>query len=561
MRSPKMPPEMTISTQNVQNHLAANRLGVAPAPILFSLECIFSEGIPLADVPREQRLIVHKLATEDDAIRGAPLPPLRVGRIFQTSLFDALVSDDNARSTISREHFQVWAEEAPSPPLNDGGDSRLPCTFCLTNFSGNGMHVNDKHLQARGERSILHHGDVITLSRSVTGHDGTYQARFIQLRFDLSDSCLRPAEWFDAGVTPRSEDLEETQPLSDDGVQDASGSDSTGYEGELAFYLEVCGPAVRDLPLDRRRIEYSPPVEEEGEQPHLYSALFVGRAQQLSFWQDVLGNEALKTLSRQHFEVQTWRSVSSSSEASFSFLVRNLSDVNPIHVRGGPEETTEDPPSLLAKGEQHHLLDGDEIVLNLNQDHTFWLIFRDLTKSTSIVASSPAQYGFAGVETVAPSVTQAWNVAPLRQGRPASVLRPPFPLMMKDEDTISTAATPHDLYHDERDEMDDDDDTTNVAMNLNKGGGHATSQRRRAYSHGDVGPVGGMPTLMHNSRRASETTNRTSSPSLLAGNRLHDRSNMLNVGASASWHARSDAKKVVDPHRHTSWAHRRCRAP
>jgi len=557
MRSPQNIPDMTISTQNIPTQMPGGR--VTQAPVLFALECIFSEGIHLLDVPRDQRLIVHKLATDDDAIRGAPLPPLRVGRIFQTALFDALVSNDNARSTISREHFQVWAEEAPSPPLNDVADSRLPCTFCLTNFSGNGTYVNDKHLQARGERSMLHHGDVITLSRSVTGHEGTYQARFIQLRFDLSDSCLRPAEWFDAGVTPRSDALEETQPLSDDGVQEASGSDnSTSYEGELAFYLEVCGPAVRDLPLDRRRLEYSPPVGEEGEQPHLYSALFVGRAQQHNFWQEVLGSGALKTLSRQHFEVQTWRSVSSSSEASFSFLVRNLSDVNPIHVRGGPEETTEEPPSMLAKGEQHHLLDGDEIVLNLNQDHTFWLIFRDLTKSTSIVATSPGQYGFADVETV---VAAAWNTPSTRQGRPASVLRPPFSLMMKDEDTISTAATPHDLYHEEQEEEDDDDDVTHVAMNLNKGSGHAASQRRRAYSHGDVGPISGMPTLMHNSRSIRESGNRTSSPSVLAGSRLHDRSNMLNMGASASWHARSDIGKVADPYRKAPWAHQRCRAP
>jgi hypothetical protein len=507
------------------------------------LECIYSEGINLRDVPLDHRFIVHKLATGDDAISGAPLPPLRVGRIFQTALFDALVTDENARATISREHFQVWAEEAPAPPLNDGVDFRLPCTFCLTNFSGNGMHVNDKHLQARGERFILQDGDIITLSRSVTGHDGTYQSRFIQLRFDLTESCLRPAEWFDAGVTPRSEALDETQPLSDDGVQDGSGSDnSTCYESELAFYLEVCGPAVRDLPLERRRLEYSPPVEEEGEQPHLYSALFVGRAQQLDFWQQVLGREALKTLSRQHFEIQTWRSVSSSSEASFSFLVRNLSDVNPIHVRGGPEETTEDPPSMLAYGEQHHLLDGDEIVLNLNQDHTFWLIFRDLTKSTSIVATSPGRYGFADVETVVASVTQAWNVPSARQGRSTtSVLRPPFCLS---NDTISTAATPHDLHNEELEEEDsDDDDVTQVAMN-----------RRRAYSHGDVGPIGGMPALMHNSRSGRDVTN-------LGGSRLHDRPDMLNTAKRASWRARSDTAKLSDPYRQTPWAHHRCRSP
>jgi hypothetical protein len=528
---PQLVPDMALQAQQ---GLINPQMPAMPsqAPVLFTLECVFSEGISLPDALLQQRLIVHRLASEDDAIHGAPLPPLRVGRIFQTALFDALVVDDSARSTISREHFQVWAEETPSPPLaGDAGDSRIPCSFCLTNFSGNGTHVNDDHLQTRGERHALHHGDVITLSRSVTGPDGTHQARFIQFRFDLTDSYLREAEWFDAGASPRSDCSEESQrrPHSEDEMENTPCSDS--FEGELAFILEVCGPGVHEVPLERRRIAYSPPVDDEEGQRHLYSALLVGRAHQLDFWQEVLHNEAFNTLSRQHFEVQTWRSASkegSYSEASFSFLVRNLSDVNPVHVRSGPEETTEDT-SMLEKGEQRHLLDGDEIVLNLNQEHTFWLIFRDLTKSTSIGNSPGGRFGHHE-EGESPTFDHPFEINPAAvnagrcaleadsrsmlatrpgQNHAAAVLRPPVSLLMgKDEDEISTTATPLDLLHDEQEEdEEDDDDATHIGMNPK---GAYPGLRPRASSHNGSGLVGGAAQAAPLGARERDTLRRNS---------------------------------------------------
>lgn len=481
----------------------ASPSAVKGPPILFTLECIFSEGISLHDVPREQRLIVHRLDSEDDAVTCAPLPPLRVGRIFQTALFDVLVPDDGPRSTISREHFQVWAEEVPDQ--SDPGRGHVACSFSLTNFSGNGTHINDDHLKARGERSILHDGDIITLTRSVTGPDGTYQARFITFRFDLSESCICEAEWFDDEDSTRSVGSGPDVTLSQDCLPNRTGDlDRSSFcEGDLAFVLEVCGPAVHEeVPLEQRRIAYSPPLEDDSLQPHLYSSLIVGRAHQLNFWQEVLHNEAFNTLSRQHFEVQTWRNVS--REVPFSFLVRNLSDVNPIHVRGGPEETTEDPPVMLAKGEQRHLLDGDEILLNIDQEHTFWIIFCDLTKSTQLECSNPDITNFGSFlppsrHALEPRHMMERNAAerlldyranaldyttkqasPLklgRQGLPASVLRPPLSLHLKEEDDggdsayVSTAATPHDLHHqDEEEEEDDDGMATHVGMGYPKAG-------------------------------------------------------------------------------------------
>ncbi|CAE8708110.1 unnamed protein product, partial [Polarella glacialis] len=162
-------------------------------------------------------------------------------------------------------------------------------------------------------------------------------------------------------------------------------------EGEPVFVLEVCGPGVQpQVPQDRRRLAFAPPPEESGE-AQLYSSLIIGRAHQMDFWQEVLQPDAFSTLSRQHLEVQTWRSASGS--ARFSFLVRNLSDVNFVHVLGGKGEANEEQPVALTRSEQRHLLDGDCLMMNIGQSHNFWLAFSDLTASTSMQAQRPAELG------------------------------------------------------------------------------------------------------------------------------------------------------------------------
>merc|ERR1712083_831176 len=113
---------------------------------------------------------------------------------------------------------------------------------------------------------------------------------------------------------------------------------------------------------------YTPPPDDLQGEPDLYASLVLGRAHQLDFWQNALTEDAFGTLSRQHVEVQTWQSL---ARNRFSFLVRNLSDVNPVHVRSGSDRSSEVCPITLEKDDQQHLLDGDEIVLNLNQQHTF----------------------------------------------------------------------------------------------------------------------------------------------------------------------------------------------
>ncbi|CAJ1449697.1 unnamed protein product, partial [Effrenium voratum] len=83
-------------------------------------------------------------------------------------------------------------------------------------------------------------------------------------------------------------------------------------------------------------------------------------------------------------------------------------EINPVHVIANLEGTALEQPRALAKGEQRHLLHGDRLVMNLGQAHTFWMTFSDLTGR---------------------------HESQSRQVRGKSAA--------KDEDLISTAATPH----------------------------------------------------------------------------------------------------------------------
>lgn len=515
---------------------APRQSAAAEAKELFSLECIYGEGVDVFSLPPERRRITHFWRPEEHGpgARPAMAQPLQVGRAFQPELFEDLISGGAARSTISREHFQAASEEAPSwLGARDAGDGCKACAFFLTNLSGNGTVVNGSLLKGRGELCPLRHGDVVTLARSANGS----QAKFIEFRFDLSRSCLREAwsasfEEVPAALSPRSSMMgvrvitkasigatsppmvATTMPLSMSlniaplmtsvapvvpsligargnssaslGLGSAAGcrgggssSSSTrrpsvavGKQADgVVFVLEVRGPAVHEqIPVERRRIPFVPPCDGEGREPRLYSSLILGRAHQHSFWSEVLHCEAFDTLSRQHLEVQTW---SVGSFGRYSFRVRNLSDVNHVHLRS--KGMVDEPPAALACGEQEHLLDGDELILNLCQDTTFSLVFRDVTASTPVspfpvslqadhlsntgrvsLTGSRRQVGSlsAGRDGSRGRIETALlgNPFEVSSGRVSRLRQPTF--LLKDEDEVSTA-TPHDLHAQEEAEEGD----------------------------------------------------------------------------------------------------------
>lgn len=395
-------------------HEADHQHSLGDEPTLFALECFYSEGVELFAIPAEDRTLMHSMTSEERF--QFPLPPLRVGRGFQAAFFDTVVRDASSRATISREHFQIWAEEAMDRGRPNSGQVdfgfRVRVIIFIANLSGNGTKVNDRCLQARGEQCVLHDGDIITLSRDVPGPEGPSQAKFLQFSFDLSQSCLREASVSELREPWRirtpgcsapdplplrasSPRLQQRSPPKQihaprvDWLQQppSSQADAMGIGEpdmratpsmrEPAFALKVEGPAVFEhVPDAERVLAFSPPLDDDPSQ--LYSSMVVGRAHQLEFWESVIDAHAFDTMSRQHFEIQTWR-----SDSVHSFVVRNLSDVNPIRIQGCAASPAEHDVSLaMARDEQRHLLDGDRIIMNWGQATVFWLTFTDYTRST-----------------------------------------------------------------------------------------------------------------------------------------------------------------------------------
>lgn len=116
----------------------------------------------------------------------------------------------------------------------------------------------------------------------------------------------------------------------------------------------------------------------------------------------------------------------------------------------------------LQRGEQRHLLDGDRLVLNLGQSHNFWLAFHDLTSSTAVSVleedASDRRAPFALSQRGGPGSSKSSSTA--ASNRFESTRLRPKPSRspwqhQKDEDDISTAATPHDLHLEEEAEDED----------------------------------------------------------------------------------------------------------
>lgn len=388
-------------------------------PVFVTLECIYAERVSLAGFSKERRSLVHC-----GEFGTAPLPTCRVGQMFQQALFHNLVPEEEDRKVIAREHFQIWAEEMPSPSkpsqltalaegfLSGQAASRRLCSFFLTNYSNSGTIVNGVMLGSGGEQVPLHGGDTIALARH-SAHDGV-PVPFIEFRFDLTGSILGDAfagrllggsAPIAASAPPlapccladgaRSSDAasrtqckEATVAASPSSspastaraVPSPSLSRTSSVEGaEIGgaqctstrplFALEVggsgvvAGAAARD-----RRIVHAPGTTAG-------PALLLGRTQQPGFWERLLTPEAFSAMSRKHLQIEVQVKASSTSAC----LVRNLSDMNPIRICRSADPKAIEAEAPLKRGEARPLQDGDVVVLIPDQGTTLWLLFLDLS--------------------------------------------------------------------------------------------------------------------------------------------------------------------------------------
>mmetsp|Transcript_65189 Transcript_65189/g.103269 ORF Transcript_65189/g.103269 Transcript_65189/m.103269 type:complete len:536 (+) Transcript_65189:83-1690(+) len=152
---------------------------------LWHLRCIYADVEDLSSSSEHHFTIVHWQEL------GATLAStLRVGRMFQ-DMFTKLGGGPH----VSREHFQIWAEELDTPRVFQGGlEKAVPCLFYLTNFSMNGTFVNGSHIDGKCRQVQIHHGDTIAIQKMIeTDNGNTELVPHIQFEFDLSRSILYDA--------------------------------------------------------------------------------------------------------------------------------------------------------------------------------------------------------------------------------------------------------------------------------------------------------------------------------------------------------------------------------
>jgi len=403
-------PVQVVVQQQLQPH--AQKMS-SQLPILWSLECVFVEGTDLTHVLRDRRTIDHLWEAG-----GGYLATFRVGRLFQEDFFNAIGTQESSRGAVSREHFQIWAEELPDTCLPQAGtDGRRPCAFFLTNFSGNGTIVNGVHLRDRGQQVALHQGDSISLARGPAHTEAEAWGRqmpFLEFRFDLNGSVLRESELVSlpasevgapstvmaggggGGIAeglppPRPNSLlapcgagaspaDLSVPVTGASALIRTSSPGSGAPANSLFVLEVGGAAVRDgVAAELRRIFHGSSAAQQSPCP----LLILGRAHQSGFWQRILRSEAFNTLSRQHLEIETLDSQDGTEGPSLHISsVRNLSDSNPIRVCPDLEDATIDESAPLERNERRSLRHGDRIVVNPSQENMLWLWFQEIRPDT-----------------------------------------------------------------------------------------------------------------------------------------------------------------------------------
>jgi len=322
---------------------------------LWVLECVSSSAPGWSNhLTSEQRALVH---------REKPEHPIsatqRVGRMFQLDFFNLIAQDEGqVCRCVSREHFQIWAEEVSSVPssaaLPSGG---IPCLFFLTNYSANGTIVNDVHIHARGDQVALHHGDKIAIPACNTTDEDKKRLPLFEFRYKLSGSIL-----FDAGIelslaesapSPRTIWPGGSSPISQNGKGAAT----------RFFVLEASGPAVRDdAPVELRRIFQI-----------AHAPLRLGRTLQREFWQNLLCEEAFGILSREHIQIDV---CFEGAEARSSFFVKNLSGASSIFLRSAVGKTA---TMRIEPHERRLLSHGDTIVLDASERLGLCLEFQDLS--------------------------------------------------------------------------------------------------------------------------------------------------------------------------------------
>jgi len=319
---------------------------------------------------------------------GPHLTTQRVGRLLQDEFLTAMCLSDEARSMISRDHFQIWAQEETGSDGSSAssGSEGVAFTFILRNMSTNWTVVNSSALRRPGEQATLHDGDVIAIGRNISSSGGIKNVPFVKFKFDLSGSTLRQGKSQQAAVPdvqlqPRASSrppvpvVPSQQTPAHQAVQFDRAPLGTSLVGEIRpwFVLEMRGQGLKEgLESEASRIVHGPPLEENGDSSH-FSPLVLGRGHSTGFWRRALTDEAYNALSREHLRIEA---LQGPPGEPVLVVVRNLSALNPICVHSSLEDVPRDP---LKPDDLQRLTHGDFINVNCH----LWFAFQDLRHKTS----------------------------------------------------------------------------------------------------------------------------------------------------------------------------------
>lgn len=384
-------------------------------PLLWTLECVSSACANLSVYPKEQRSLVHR-----KELGSQGLSAQRVGRLFQQQFCKLVLPDDLLYSQVSREHFQIWAEEWPA--VDRSNTHGLPCSFFLTNYGTVGTMVDGEVLEAKGQQVPLHDGSSIALLRMAEDNGVITKLPFLEFCFSLDASMLTDAEAVVESAQPAStrerrsagyvapspprpptesrkssppalfqpkasigpEPDSPEPPSAPESYGDAirGGISFAGPDVEPVFILEVGGTGIRDgVSSEQRSIFHGPRASACAVDPGLEAPcppLCFGEGLQAGWWHKVVLSAARKALAQRHFQIE----VEGVTLEDRRFSIRNMS-AHALTVEGSHE----DGPRTLepnSKGQLHH---GDTIYLCSEMGKSVWMAFREFMSSPS--ASCP----------------------------------------------------------------------------------------------------------------------------------------------------------------------------
>lgn len=347
---------------------------MSPGQAQAQLVAVFAEGVELARLPEEKKLIEFS-KTRDRLV---------VGRNKQaTTLWEALVPDGRLRNTVSREHFEITAVQ------EDGVQ-----VFVLKALSANGLMVNQEFLDSRNAPKRLQHGDILAFAANLDGQDrppvgpaGTMPRKpFLHLQFrsvaaaaapiaappaPMQPQKMQPPAPSEGPRPPSCQWDDEDEADSEASIRPPEGTvtgiwrkSACNPRSEALFCLMVHGDSVRnDLPSEARKLVF----ECNPNDPMTPPALRVGRFYQRGFWKRVFKPEwrGGSTLDAEIFEIRTSRKNNPATRETpdWRFRVRALTSRGLVLKYGPVSE------SLNTNGE-HELQPSDTLTVDLpSPDH------------------------------------------------------------------------------------------------------------------------------------------------------------------------------------------------